>query len=106
MGEHHMTEKMLAYDPSIRIPIFMRYPTLITPGKIVDKQMATNIDVAPTILHFAGIPQTFGMQGFSLLQLMNSTVNRTTLLYEWNHQQCVPDMRAVRTFSGKYIQYF
>ncbi|HYV93494.1 MAG TPA: sulfatase-like hydrolase/transferase [Chitinophagales bacterium] len=106
MGEHHMLEKMLAYEPSIKIPIFMRYPKLIKPGKVVKKQMAMNIDIAPTILDFAGIPQTFGMQGVSLFKLMKNSVKRTTLLYEWNHQDCVPDMRAIRTFSGKYIQYY
>jgi N-acetylglucosamine-6-sulfatase len=106
MGEHHMLEKMLAYEPSIKIPIFMRYPKLITPGKVVKRQMAMNIDIAPTILDFAGIPDTFGMQGISLLKLMNGQVHRTTLLYEWHHQDCVPDMRAVRSFNYKYIQYY
>lgn len=106
LGEHHMIEKMLSYDPSIRIPIFMRYPKLITAGKTIKKQMAMNIDIAPTVLDFAGIPDTFGMQGISLLKLMKGQVHRTTLLYEWHHQDCVPDMRAIRSFNYKYVQYY
>ncbi len=106
MGENDLLEKQLAYENSIKIPIFMRYPKLITAGKIVKKQMAENIDIAPTILDFAGIPDTFGMQGISLLKLYNGSVKRTEMLYEFHHQDCVPDMRAVRSVNAKYIQYY
>lgn len=105
IGEHQLLEKQLSYEESIRIPIFMRYPGLITPGTQVTDQLATNIDIAPTILDFAGIDDTFGMQGVSLLKLMNNTASRKEMMYEFFNKDCVPDIRAVRSFDYKYVQY-
>jgi N-acetylglucosamine-6-sulfatase len=105
LGEHYMLEKQVAYEESIHIPIFMRYPDLIDPAKKVKKQIATNIDIAPTILDFAGIPDTFGMQGVSLLQLMNKEVTRKEMMYEFFNDDCLPDIRAIRSLDYKYVQY-
>lgn len=105
MGEHKLKEKRLAYEESIKVPLFMRYPPLITPGKEVKKDIALNIDIAPTILDYAGIPQTYGMQGVSLLDLMDGTVDRTEMMYEFFSKECVPDIRAVRTLNAKYVMY-
>lgn len=106
MGEHHFVEKQLAYEESIKIPLFMRYPKLIGAGKNIKKDMAMNIDIAPTILDFAGIPDTFNMQGVSLLKMINKEVSRKELMYEWHHQECVPDIRAIRSLNCKYVQYY
>jgi hypothetical protein len=46
------------------------------------------------------------MQGRSLLKMLKGQAKRKDVLYEWHHQDCVPDFRAVRTFSGKYVQYY
>jgi N-acetylglucosamine-6-sulfatase len=105
LGEHFLLEKELAYEPSMRIPIFMRYPSLIPAGKKINKQIAMNIDIAPTILDFAGIDDTFGMQGISLLKLLDQQVTRKEMLYEFFNHQCVPDIRAVRSINYKYVQY-
>ncbi|HUM46920.1 MAG TPA: sulfatase-like hydrolase/transferase, partial [Chitinophagales bacterium] len=50
IGEHKLLEKQLAYEESIKVPIFMRYPQLISPGQKVNNNLAMNIDIAPTIL--------------------------------------------------------
>jgi N-acetylglucosamine-6-sulfatase len=105
MGEHVLREKQLAYEESIRIPIFMRYPPLIEAGTQVNEQIAMNLDIAPTILDFAGIEDTFGMQGISLLKLLNNSVTRTEMMYEFFNEDCVPDIRAVRSLDYKYVQY-
>jgi N-acetylglucosamine-6-sulfatase len=105
LGEHHLLEKQLAYDESMRIPIFMRYPALIPAGTKVQNQLAMNIDIAPTILDFAGINNSFGMQGISLLKMLNHTAERKELLYEFYNKECVPDIRSVRSLDYKYIKY-
>lgn len=105
MGEHKLAEKRLAYEESIKVPLFMRYPSLINAGKVVKKDIALNIDIAPTILDYAGIPQTYGMQGVSLFQLMNGTINRSEMMYEFFNKECVPEIRAIRTLTGKYVMY-
>jgi N-acetylglucosamine-6-sulfatase len=105
IGEHQLLEKELVYEESIRIPIFMRYPALIPAGTKVQNQLAMNIDIAPTILDFAGINNSFGMQGISLLKMLAHTVGRKELLYEFFNKDCVPDIRSVRSLEYKYIKY-
>ncbi|MCS6916384.1 MAG: sulfatase-like hydrolase/transferase [Chitinophagales bacterium] len=105
MGEHFFHKKRLAYEPSIRVPLFVRCPGRINPGTVVSQDIALNIDIAPTILDYAGIPQTYGMQGVSLFALANGTMSRTEMLYEFYQYECIPDIRAVRTLTGKYVMY-
>ncbi len=51
------SERRLAYEESIRIPLVIRYPRLIRPGSVCD-QFALNVDLAPTLLELAGlVPQ-------------------------------------------------
>ncbi|KAJ1446758.1 alkaline-phosphatase-like protein [Pelagophyceae sp. CCMP2097] len=53
LGEHNWYTKRFMLDPSIRTPLLVRYPDRISPhthGAVV-----RNIDLAPTILDFAGL---------------------------------------------------
>ncbi len=49
LGEHGMTDKRTMHEPSIRIPLLVRFPPVIRPGLVID-QMVLNIDVAPSVL--------------------------------------------------------
>ena len=69
LGEHGWYDKRFMYEPSHRIPLLVRYPRLVSPG-IVPDSMAMNIDVAPTILDFAGIEVPEQMQGRSLRRVL------------------------------------
>lgn len=68
LGEHGWYDKRFMYEPSLRIPLLMRYPRRIPAGR-VESRFAMNIDVAPTILEFAGIDVPESMQGRSLAGL-------------------------------------
>ena len=50
------------YDESILVPLVMRFSAKISAGRRV-KQQVRLMDVAPTILHLAGIPETEGFGG-------------------------------------------
>jgi len=53
-GEHRVpTEKYLAYEEAIRIPMLIRFPGGLGAGATVDAP-AANIDIAPTLLELAG----------------------------------------------------
>lgn len=71
MGEHGWFDKRFMYEESLRTPFVMRYPGVIKPGTVID-QFAVNIDWAPTILSIAGAKVPAGMQGVSLLPLLNN----------------------------------
>ncbi|MFC1692252.1 sulfatase [Candidatus Latescibacterota bacterium] len=65
LGEHGWYDKRFMYEPSLRIPLVIRYPRLGSAGQVCDK-MVLNVDFAPTILDIAGIPVPDVMHGRSL----------------------------------------
>jgi arylsulfatase A-like enzyme len=105
-GEHGLRAKMHAYDPSIRVPFYMRWPGHVRAGSVDDRFVA-NIDIAPTILAAAGVPQDAAtpMDGRSLLDL---TWKRDRILTEyWRLQHADPPTWAsLRTRTYHYIQYY
>src|SRR4029453_13932738 len=47
-GEHGMVDKRTMHEPSIRIPMAVRYPGLAKGGRVVEEQVLT-IDIVPTL---------------------------------------------------------
>jgi arylsulfatase A-like enzyme len=110
LGEHRFYDKRLMYEPSIRIPLMLRYPPQIAAGTS-SKRMALNLDLAPTLLDLAGAPRPAHFQGHSLMPLLAdpATAWRSDWLYEYyeypGNEQVRP-CRGVRTERYKYIHYF
>ncbi|MBI1357943.1 MAG: sulfatase-like hydrolase/transferase [Acidobacteria bacterium] len=69
LGEHGWYDKRFMYEPSLRIPLLIRYPRRFKGGQ-VPEGFAMNIDLAPTILDAAGIAVPEQMQGRSLVPLL------------------------------------
>jgi N-acetylglucosamine-6-sulfatase len=113
-NEHRRWDKRLAYEESLRIPMVIAYPGHIKPGSSVS-EMVSNLDFAPTVLGFAGIPVPEQMQGLDLRPLFNpsapegsdATSWRNHIFYEYwvDLSHSVPTMIAVRTDRYKLIQY-
>lgn len=108
LGEHGLGDKRSAYEESIRIPLLVRYPGLAGRGKTIDS-MALNIDLAPTLLDFAGVRIPSEMQGRSWRPLLEgrSTQWRKAFFYEYFYERnfFTPTVTAVRTESFKLIRY-
>jgi len=108
-GEHGgMWDKRAAYEPSIRIPLMMRYPRLARPATTSD-EMVLNIDLAPTLLELAGIAIPGTMQGQSWLNVLKGRPGRNSFLYEYfqeaDRRFKRPTVLAVRTKRWKYVTY-
>lgn len=71
LGEHGWYDKRFMYEPSLRMPLVMRLPGVIPPGT-TSRQMALNLDFAPTFLDLAGLNTPPAMQGQSLRPLMEA----------------------------------
>ena len=87
LGDHGWYDKRFMYEPSIRIPLLARYPRAGAGGggQVAD-ELVMNIDYAPTILDFAGVPIPEGMQGRSLRPLIEgggSEVWRQSVYYAY-----------------------
>jgi arylsulfatase A-like enzyme len=112
-GEHGLTtERRLPYEESIRDPLLIRYPPRIAAGARPDG-LALTVDLAPTLLDFAGEEIGPHIQGRSLIPLLAGTPPgwRESVLVEfYTNEQPFPhlldmDYRAVRTDRYKYIHW-
>jgi arylsulfatase A-like enzyme len=108
-GEHGgMWDKRAAYEPSMRIPLIMRYPNL---GELATTctELVLNIDLAPTLLELAGVAIPGTMQGQSWLGALRGRPGRESFLYEYFLEKGDkfkrPSVLAVRTKRWKYITY-
>ena len=104
-------ERRLAYEPSIHIPLIVRYPSLVTAGS-KPSQLASNVDIAPTLLELGGAAVPSDMDGTSLVAAFQdpAAVVRDALLVEYYTDQVFPRLqnmgyKAVRTDRFKYIRY-
>jgi len=110
-GEHCLSEeRRLAYEESIRIPLLVRYPGAVKPRTEIDG-LALNVDLAPTLLDYAGAPGP-RMHGRSLRPLLERRGGawRDSFLIQYYSDTVMPRVRnmgyeAVRTRTSKYIHY-
>ena len=64
LGEHGWFDKRWMYEESFKMPFVIQCPPYIEPG-IVSDAMVMNVDFAPTLLDYAGLPIPAEMQGES-----------------------------------------
>jgi arylsulfatase A-like enzyme len=111
LGEHGLVHKWLMHEESIRVPLLVRYPQLppAMKGKRLEP-LVLNIDVAPTLLDFAGRSVPKGMDGRSLRPLLLGQPAdwRQDFFYEhhFHFKNRIPRTEGVRTAQWKYITYF
>jgi len=68
LGEHGWFDKRWILEESLRTPLLARWPEVIQPGTTCDK-IVSLLDIAPTFIEAAGLPQPSDMQGHSLIPL-------------------------------------
>jgi len=99
LGEHGWFDKRFMYEEALRMPLLMRLPGRIPPG-LVNKDMLTNVDFAPTFLDGAGLKKPPAMQGRSFLPL--ATAQRVSGWPEsiYYHYYEFPDVHMVKRHYG------
>ncbi len=111
LGEWRFYDKRFMHEPSIRVPMAIRYPRRIR-AVLAPSQMPLNIDLSPTVLELAGVKVPDWFQGRSLVPFMNGTTPaqwRKDWLYEYYEYPGVEEVkpqRGVRTERYKLIDYF
>lgn len=109
LGEHGLAGKWFMHEESIRLPLVIYDPRL--PAKERGRarsEIVLNIDVTPTLLEMADIDVPEGMQGESLLPLIENdeTEWRTEFFYEHPFKHAgIPQTEGVRTQDWKYVRY-
>jgi arylsulfatase A-like enzyme len=110
LGEWHIFDKRLMHEPSIRIPLLIRYPKLVNAGSLSEK-MVLNLDIAPTVLELAGLKVPATMQGRSLVSLLKGEnlgwrEDWLYAYYEYPGDHMVAKNRGIRTERYKLIEYY
>ena len=112
LAEHGMADKWLMYEESIRTPLVIFDPRLLAKQRGARrKQMALNIDIAPTILDFAQLPVPKGVQGKSLRPLLATDPEKWRKEWFYSHyfqgegKYKIPPSEGIRTERWKYIRY-
>jgi choline-sulfatase len=117
LGEHYMVEKELFYEQAIKVPMIMRWPSII-PRNTVVHDFVESIDILPTCMDAAGITVPGAIEGYSLFPLIRGEAVdwRQEVFAEWDYQyyhvrrqlglqpkQCRAIM--VRNRKWKYVHY-
>ena len=109
-GEHGLADKWFPYEESIRVPLILFDPRLPSSrrGRVVDA-LALNLDLAPTLLDWAGIPRPERMQGRSLVPWTERRAPRswrTDFLIEHHFQHAsIPSSEGVRDQRWSYFRW-
>lgn len=108
-GSHHLNGKVLTYEESSRVPMVVFDPRHPVSGQGVRcRQLTANVDIAPTLLDLAGLPIPEGLDGVSLLPLLDNPEqpvrDSVSLLNCWN----MPPTQGLAVTDGrlKYIYYW
>lgn len=70
LGDHGLTEKHFVYEEPIRVPLLVDAPGSADAGRRPDELIST-IDIAPTVLDYAGIDIPETMTGTSMRRLLS-----------------------------------
>jgi len=107
LGERQLAGKWLMYDNSLRVPLIIYDPRAKNHRDIED--MALNIDIASTIMEFAGLKIPSDWQGKSLAGYVkgkNPVKDRKEFVCEhlWEVKIIAPS-EGLRTQNWKYFRY-
>lgn len=109
LGEHGLEGKWYGHEESIRVPLIIYDPRL--PAKLrgsQSKQIALNIDIAPTLLSLANVPIPAAMQGVDLLSsLKKKRPERSEFFYEHTFMGSprLPKVEGVVSPNWKYMNF-
>jgi arylsulfatase A-like enzyme len=109
LGERGMAGKWLMYEESIRVPLIIFDPRL--PEKERGRKlnaMSLNVDLAPTLLDYAGLAIPAAMQGRSLRPLVAGDKPEWRRDWFYEHHtlpKIIPPSEGVRTERWKYLRW-
>nr|WP_229249360.1 sulfatase/phosphatase domain-containing protein [Dyadobacter sandarakinus] len=109
LGEHGLEGKWFGFEESIRVPLIISGGAMPKSLQgISSRQLALNIDIAPTLLSLAGIHPPDSMQGYDLLAVeQKKRPARRDFFYEHTYlgSPRLPKVEGVVTSDLKYMLY-
>jgi arylsulfatase A-like enzyme len=114
-GEHNLSiERRLPYEEAIRSPLLVRFPPKVAAASTIN-ELVSCIDIAPSILDFAGAGPGSHVQGTSFVPLLTGRKGRVrgrpcVLIENFAQDRPMPwvldaDYKAIRTDRYKLIHW-
>jgi arylsulfatase A-like enzyme len=99
--------KGTCFDPGIESSLLLRLPDRLPAGETVES-FAVNVDVLPTVLDLVGLEVPAGLDGRSLLPVVEGEAGagRDRVFTEMTWHDRYNPMRSVRTERYKYVKNF
>ena len=102
-----------AYEGGVRVPLIVRWPGVVTPGRVIDTPVMS-IDFLPTMVELAGRPARAGqvVDGTSLVPLLRGAApdawKRDTLYWHYPHYHPggATPYSAIRVGDWKLVEFF
>ena len=109
MGDRGIAGKWNHYEQSVRVPLVVYDPRLAKNkrGRVL-KELASSMDIAPTIVDYAGLKVPSVVQGLSLVPLIQADQHvewREDIFCE-HYFNRYPDWHSVRNDRHKYAVYY
>ena len=105
LGEHGFFDKRFIYEESLRMPFIVRYPKVFNKS-VVNTDIISNIDFAPTLLNIAGIKTEEKMQGRSFAPLLKGKKLRNWRQSMYYHYYEFPYWHHVQPHYGIRTQRY
>ncbi len=112
LGDHGLEGKWFGQNESIRVP------TIVYDGRVAqdhhnNNEMVLNIDIAPTILDYAGISIPASMQGSSMKPLVEERTSKQRNEFYYEHgydteksKVYLPKSEGIVGLKYKYMRYY
>jgi arylsulfatase A-like enzyme len=111
LGDHGWYDKRWMYEESIRMPLIIKWPNIVSAGSTND-HLVQNIDFAGTFLDMAGLEIPSDMQGKSIVPLLQGRKADNWRDVAYYHYLAYPDWHMVKPHYGirdqqyKLIHYY
>lgn len=110
LNERQLAGKWYGWEEDLRVPLIIYDPRNKASHGKETQSTALNLDLAPTMLDFAGVASPSQYQGKSLLPLLGTTgVDgwRDEFFFEhmYTAEGRIPPMEGVRSVKWKYVRY-
>lgn len=101
-GHHQKVLKNFLYDEAAKVPLILSCPNRIPVGRQDQKHLVSNVDIMPTLCHYAGVKAPDDLRGQSLRPLMENT---PTEWREFLAAEVAQQGSMIRTPGYKYVSY-
>lgn len=105
LGDHGLWQKMLFYEPAVKVPLLFRIPGFTAAGKR-SKTPVSLASIVPTLLESCNIPVPSGLDAESLIgDLREPTLTRDTTVYSEYALHSPRAKAMIRHANFKYSHY-